>query len=162
MDKSEIFVSISAEIEEPPSISVTQIWVAQTFHQAVSESPAQMNVRYCTASEIQASNLEFRGLDYPTNVLSFTISEKQQDWFKKVGEPRHLGDIMVCPSIVRQEADAMGIDYQHRLAHIVIHGTLHLLDFDHMNDEERQKMEAMESQIMLSLNYPDPWRNEDE
>jgi len=73
-----------------------------------------------------------------------------------------LGDLIICRQVVEQEAAEQGKNPEAHWAHMVVHGTLHLLGYDHIEDEEAEEMEALETEIMLALGYPDPYISEKE
>jgi metalloprotein, YbeY/UPF0054 family len=84
-------------------------------------------------------------------VLSFPVE------FAPEFELQLLGDIIICAPIVQQEADTANIDLLAHWAHMVVHGTLHLIGYDHMSKEEAEAMEAIEKQILNDLGYPNPY-----
>ena len=108
---------------------------------------AAVTVRFVEAIEGRALNVEFRGKDYPTNVLTFVYDDKQ---------PR-AGDIVLCAPVVRKEADAQGKGLAAHYAHLVVHGMLHLQGFDHEHAGDAAVMEARETAILARLGLPDPY-----
>jgi probable rRNA maturation factor len=99
---------------------------------------------------IRALNRNHRGADKATNVLSFPAA--------KIGsESGALGDIVLAYETLAREAEAEGKPLEHYLMHLVVHGTLHLLGFDHMSDAEAESMEAREREILAALGVPDPY-----
>lgn len=111
----------------------------------------ELTVRLTDNAESQALNLEYRGQDKPTNVLSFPFEV-----------PEHiplelLGDLVICAPIVEQEAQTQRKTPVSHWAHMVVHGCLHLLGFDHIKDDDAELMENLERNIMASLGYPDPY-----
>ncbi len=99
---------------------------------------------------IAALNKEFRGKDGPTNVLSFPPAETG-------GEPGFLGDIALAAETIVAEAEFQGKSFENHAAHIVVHGFLHLLGYDHMNEADAEKMEAREREILGTLGVADPY-----
>jgi probable rRNA maturation factor len=93
-------------------------------------------------------NARFRGQDKPTNVLSFPAAE---------GTPPHRGDIALAYETCAAEARAQGKPLAHHLQHLVVHGVLHLLGFDHMDEGEAEAMEARERAVLAGLGVPDPY-----
>ncbi len=109
-------------------------------------------VRIVDADESRALNHQYRGKDKPTNVLSFPFEVPE-------GVPLDLlGDLVICAEVVADEAAQQHKPEQHHWAHMVIHGTLHLLGFDHINDEDAEEMESLERRILESLSIPDPYQ----
>lgn len=99
---------------------------------------------------VAALNSEFRGKSEPTNVLSFPPSAP--------AEPGFLGDIALAAETIAREADEQGKSFEAHAAHLVVHGLLHLLGYDHANDADAEKMEARERAILAGLGIADPYR----
>lgn len=111
-------------------------------------------VRIVNAGEIQALNRKFRQNDKPTNVLSFPADRPAG---LPAGEALPLGDIVVCAEILRAEAASQGKPLADHWAHILVHGTLHLLGFDHANDADAAVMEVLEAKILALRGIADPY-----
>lgn len=104
----------------------------------------------------QSFNREYRGKDYATNVISFALNEGSG--FDGHNEADTLtGDLIICPQVVAREAAEQGKTLHQHFAHLVIHGTLHLIGFDHETDDEAEIMETLETRLMQQLGYPDPY-----
>lgn len=101
---------------------------------------------------VQLLNAQFRDKDRPTNVLSFPGGDMQMP-----GAPVHLGDIVLAFGVCRDEAQAQGKSLANHLAHLVIHGTLHVLGRDHEDEAEAEAMEAEERTLLASLGVADPY-----
>ena len=102
---------------------------------------------------VRALNREFRGIDEPTNVLSFPASKAA----RQRQAPRLLGDIAIAYETVLREAHGEGKPFNHHLSHLAVHGFLHLIGYDHNTDEDADKMEALETEILAQLGIPDPF-----
>lgn len=100
---------------------------------------------------VRAINARFRDKDRPTNVLSFPAAESARP---------HLGDLMLAYGVCAAEARAQGKTLADHLAHLVVHGVLHLLGRDHEDDVEAEDMEAEERAILASIGVADPYRHE--
>lgn len=100
---------------------------------------------------IQQLNAQWRGMDKPTNVLSFPASEAI------AAQDGHLGDIAIACETVAREAEAENKAFSDHLAHLAIHGYLHLIGFDHETDDEACRMESLETRILSSLAIADPY-----
>jgi probable rRNA maturation factor len=98
--------------------------------------------------EVRRLNAQFRGKDQPTNVLAFPSPPNPE---------RHLGDIALAFGTCAREADEQGKTLEHHLQHLVAHGVLHLLGYDHMTDAEAEEMEALERIILAGLGISDPY-----
>ena len=104
-------------------------------------------MRIVGRAEGRKLNLQYRGKDYATNVLTFSYPE----------QPTLSGDIVLCAPVVREEARAQRIDLAAHYAHLVVHGMLHLQGHDHEHDREAKAMERLETEIVTRLGYPDPY-----
>ena len=112
-------------------------------------------MRLVDEEESQTLNREYRGKDKPTNVLSFPSD------LPAVVENDLLGDLVICVPVVAREANEQGKSLEAHWAHLVIHGLLHLMGYDHQTDEEALQMESRERELLQQLNYPDPYIDED-
>lgn len=107
-------------------------------------------------AEQRALNRTYRGRDEPTNILSFALDDGTA---VPAGEPLLLGDIVLAFETVAREAAEQHKPLPDHLRHLVVHGVLHLLGFDHEDDAEAQLMEACEIEILTRLGVPDPYRD---
>jgi probable rRNA maturation factor len=111
---------------------------------------------------MRALNARFRGQDAATNVLSFPAPAFSQRTAEgRRGEPVFLGDIVIAFDTAKAEADAEGKEFCHHFAHLLVHGVLHLLGYDHCSDAEAEAMEARERAILGRLDMPDPYDERD-
>lgn len=106
---------------------------------------------------IQNLNRTYRHQDKPTNVLSFPLIEKIEEISDPSFPEIHLGDIVVSMMTLQREADAQGKTPQNHLVHMVVHGALHLLGYDHLNDTDATKMETKEIEYLVQLGIPNPY-----
>jgi len=117
---------------------------------------AEISIRIVDEEESQSLNHQYRGKDKPTNVLSFPFEIPEGI---PPSEMNHLlGDLVVCAPVVKREAEQQGKLIHHHWAHMVIHGVLHLLGFDHINDTEAEQMEQMERDMLSKLEISDPYK----
>ncbi|XOV77779.1 MAG: rRNA maturation RNase YbeY [Aestuariibacter sp.] len=133
-----------------------QTWVALALSHAETEQTketAELTLRFVEPQEIQQLNRDYRGKDKPTNVLSFP--------FEAIPgiELNLLGDVVICPQIMRQEANEQQKNPAHHYAHLVVHGVLHLLGYDHIDEEEAEHMESLEVEILTKLGIDDPYQD---
>ena len=137
-----------------PEATTVEAWVTRAVEAAGTGNDVEVSVRIVDADEIQALNNDYRDKDKPTNVLSFPagpIEGLPED------APVLLGDIVVCASVVDSEAAEQGKMVGDHWAHLLVHGTLHLMGFDHGSDSEATEMEALETRILASNDLPDPY-----
>ena len=113
----------------------------------------QIGVSFVTPNEIKKLNLKYRGNDNPTNVLSFGMDNNTES----VKEDFLLGDIVLCREIIKKEAKKYSKSYENRLKHMIIHGFLHLIGFDHEENDERISMEEIEIKVMNKISAGDPY-----
>lgn len=112
-----------------------------------------------TNSKIQGLNHDFRGQNKPTNVLSFPqFSPQELKKFKGLDAPTYLGDIAIAYQYTAAEAKAEHKPLINHLTHLLIHGILHLLGYDHQTESAAKKMERLEKEIMAILGLPDPYQ----
>lgn len=111
----------------------------------------ELSVRIVDADEGRALNRDYRDKDYATNVLSFPAELPP-------GVPLPiLGDLVLCAPVVAREAEEQGKPLKHHYAHMLVHGVLHLLGHDHMDEAEAEAMEAIEREVLAGLGIPDPY-----
>ena len=111
----------------------------------------EMTVRIVDEAESHELNLTYRGKDRPTNVLSFPFECPDEV------ELPLLGDLVICRQVVEREAAEQEKPLMSDWAHMVVHGSLHLLGYDHIEDNEAEEMESLETQIMQGLGFDDPY-----
>ena len=121
---------------------------------------AELSVILTSNRAIGALNRQWRGQDKPTNVLSFP-APKQAPKRAPRGAPRHLGDIVIAYETAAAEARAEHKPFDHHLAHLAVHGFLHLLGYDHESHSEAEAMERRERRILSRLGVPDPYAARD-
>jgi probable rRNA maturation factor len=113
---------------------------------AALERPAELTVRIVDAVEGRALNRDFRGKDYPTNVLTFDYQR----------EPTVVADLVLCAPVVRSEAAEQGLALEAHYAHLLVHGALHAQGWDHEAEAEAEAMEAREREVLAGLGYAGP------
>lgn len=115
---------------------------------------AQLTVRIVSGAEGAMLNQTYRHKQGATNVLSFAVEDADE-----LPVPL-LGDIAVCAPVVEREAREQGKEAAAHWAHMVVHGTLHLLGYDHLDDAQAKKMESLETRILAGLGFPNPYNEE--
>lgn len=148
-------------LAELPSQELLERWAAkavaigQQYLQAPSSDDNELTVRIVTSEESQSLNRDFRGKDKPTNVLSFP-SERPPGFPETEAWPL-LGDLVICASVVASEAAEQQKTLESHWAHMVVHGCLHLLGFDHIEDADAAVMEPLEVNCLAALNLSNPY-----
>ena len=155
-----IDLQIASENSEGlPTLEQFTHWVetALAFEAQTEDFPeTEMTIRIVDEEESQTLNREYRGKDYPTNVLSFPFEVPEGI------ELPLLGDLVICRQVMEREAKEQQISLASHWAHLAVHGTLHLLGYDHIEEAEAEEMEGLESQIMQKLGFEDPYLSEKE
>ena len=118
---------------------------------ASGHSGAGLVIRIVDEPESRALNRQFRGIDKPTNVLSFPFEAPPRV------RSKHIGDLVVCAPVVEREAAEQGKPLEAHWAHMVVHGVLHLLGYDHQTDADAETMEGLEIAILGRLGFPNPY-----
>jgi probable rRNA maturation factor len=134
-----------------------------TFPQLASAiRPVELSVRLTSDSEVQALNSAWRGKDRPTNVLSFPQMEPEQlADLGGDGPELMLGDLVLAHGVCTREAEEKAIPLADHAAHLVVHGTLHLLGYDHSDDAAAEAMEQREVRALARLGIADPYAAEE-
>lgn len=129
------------------SIDIPTARALKAWCRAALRKDCTVTMRIVGKREGAALNEQFRGKDYPTNVLTFVYESR----------PACIGDIVLCAPVVRSEARQHGKALRAHWAHLVVHGMLHLQGFDHETPAQARRMERLEKQILSELGYPDPY-----
>lgn len=132
-----------------PSIEQIELWAESVLK--LFETEAELTIRVVEAEESQSLNHQYRGKDKPTNVLSFPADTHESL------ETKLLGDLVICVSVVAAEAKEQNKNFGEHFAHMVIHGCLHLLGYDHIEADEADEMESIEIEVMQALGYKNPY-----
>ena len=138
--------------DQPPPATIEQWVKAALTHCATRPlAAAELTVRIVDEPEIRELNQQYRGKDKPTNVLSFPAELPDH-----IDLPL-LGDVVICAAVVNREAREQHKTPTHHWAHIVVHGCLHLLGYDHIEEAEAEEMEALEIEILATLGIGNPY-----
>ena len=144
---SEILVQRRVAPVGLPAASTMRAWAMA----ALGSGSGDLTIRIVDLAESQDLNRRYRGKDKPTNVLSFPYDGDMLD-------VPILGDLVICAPVVAQEAVEQGKDARAHWAHMVVHGCLHLLGYDHETESEADAMEQLEREILGKLGFPDPYQ----
>ena len=113
----------------------------------------EIGVSVVGPAESRRLNAQYRGKDKPTNVLSFPVPQLP------VTGPQPLGDLVICPQVLRTEARAQNKSLRAHWAHLVVHGSLHLIGYDHERDADADRMERREIAVLRRLGFANPYRS---
>ena len=147
-------LQLASEAPDLPTEAQFQQWLEAAI--LPFQDVAEVTVRIVDEAESQQLNFDYREKDKPTNVLSFPFELPPG-----VEELPLLGDLVICAQVVAAEAVEQGKELNHHWAHMVVHGCLHLLGFDHINDTDAEEMEAEEILILQQLGIKNPYILED-
>lgn len=157
-DRLFVDIQVASTATDIPEHSLFTSWASSTLEQAYTgdkidnnDHDIELSIRIVDREESQTLNREYRQKDKPTNVLSFPAD------IPDVVETTLLGDLVICAPVVSKEAIEQEKSLLAHWAHMVIHGTLHLVGYDHIEDDEAEKMEALEIQILSSFDLPSPY-----
>ena len=135
-------------------VSINEINLKDTLQQVITDldkGESELLIRIVDKAEIQNLNKTYRHKDKPTNVLSFP-----SDLPIEIDESI-LGDVVICADVVASEAKVQNKTFDHHLTHMAIHGTLHLLGFDHIKESDANKMESLEIRILEKFEIANPY-----
>ena len=142
-------IQMASSSEEAPDPQSIERWIGAAIGN--QRESTELSVRIVDAEEGQALNEQFRGSTGATNVLSFPFENESP-------EPLPLiGDIVICAPVVAKEAREQNKALNAHWAHMMIHGVLHLLGYDHQNENDANLMESLETEIMQGLGFPPPY-----
>lgn len=144
-----------------PSQAQCERWVSAALVDGRENQDVEMTIRIVDLEESQQLNRDYRNKDKPTNVLSFEF--EQPPGLADLGEALpYLGDLVICAEVVALEAAAQHKTLESHWAHMIVHGTLHLQGYDHIEDDEAEVMEGLEIKIMQGLGFANPYESASE
>jgi probable rRNA maturation factor len=150
----DVQIAVEKENDLPTEDQLAQ-WVSAAITTRTEHEEPELTIRIVDEAESQELNFEYRGKDKPTNVLSFPFEA-----------PAHvpiplLGDLIICKQVVEREAIEQGKTLTSHWAHMTVHGCLHLLGYDHIEDDEAEEMEGIERIVMAELGFEDPYKDDE-
>ena len=140
-----------------PPVAQIRTWASAALGRRAAG--AELAVRIVRPAESKRLNARYRGRNQPTNVLSFPVPQLPAAAAAARAAPRALGDLVICASVVRAEARQQHKTITAHWAHLVIHGALHLLGYDHEQDDEARRMERREVAVLKSFGITNPYRS---
>jgi len=149
----ELDLQVASEANAP-SQAQFRLWCEMGLRPRTADS--ELTIRLVDEAEGRELNNTWRHKDYATNVLSFPADVPDE-----MLDIPLLGDLVICVPVVAREAAEQGKTLDAHWAHLVIHGCLHLLGYDHIDDEEAEEMEALEQTLLAELGYPDPYADDE-
>ncbi len=146
-----IDIMVHSASTQLPTLGELEKWATAAVRGHRQE--AEISLLVVDETEGAELNRKWRAKEGPTNVLSFP-SDLPAEFKLPL-----LGDLVICAPVVEQEAKAQKKSLPAHWAHMIVHGTLHLLGYDHISDAEAEKMESLETEILAQLGYPDPYQD---
>jgi len=126
-------------------------WIAAALF-----APAELTIRFVDADEGRTLNRDYRGKDYATNVLTFAYNEGEE----LPDDAPTQADIILCTDVLEAEAAEQKKTVEEHTAHLIVHGVLHAQGYDHEDDDEAAEMEALETELLATLGYANPYTPE--
>lgn len=153
-DSSAVVVDIQNPLnfQDIPEVSILQAAIALVCKH-FNDNAGEVTLRFVDENESQTLNATYREKDKPTNVLSFPSE------LPEFVPSDFLGDLVLCHAVIGEEAKQQNKSLEHHYIHLCIHGVLHLLGFDHIEDEEAEIMEQHEIQLLAQLSIDDPYQD---
>lgn len=145
-------IATDEKLEDYPSIEKIELWARTALSVAGRKSDSEITVRMVNSSEIHELNNTYRHVDKPTNILSFPFELPDG-----IDDMPLLGDLVICKEVLERECVEQKKTLEEHFCHLIIHGCLHLLGFDHIEDDEAEQMEGLEVEALKSLGFKDPY-----
>lgn len=142
--------SILLEQREPLAAMLSQA-IKEAVRLSDGPEEAEVSLMMVDNQRIHALNLEYRGVDRPTDVLSFALQEETDDEPDLAFEDDMLGDIVISAERAREQAEEYGHSFEREIVYLAVHGTLHLLGYDHEEEQDKQEMRSKEEEVMALL-----------
>ena len=146
-------LALSVQYPDPRLQAALTRPMLRRWVQAALFAPAELTIRFVGAAEGQALNRDYRAKDYATNVLTFAYNEGEDI----ADDAPTQADIILCTDVLEKEAAEQNKTVEEHAAHLIVHGVLHAQGYDHMDDEEAAEMEGIETELLATLGYADPY-----
>lgn len=155
----ELDLQIASQADHLPSEAQLRAWCELALRQRSADS--ELTIRLVDEPEGRELNRTYRQRDYATNVLSFPADLPDELDGIQLLEIPLLGDLVICAPVVEREAGEQDKSLEAHWAHLVIHGCLHLLGYDHLEEAEAEEMETLERTLLAELGHPDPYADDE-
>ncbi len=149
-------LDISIDDKDWKSVADLRKLCRRAISEALPDKDIQLSVLFTGDAEISQLNGQWRGKPQPTNVLSFPVNPNLP---RPEGEPRPLGDLALAYGVIAKEAAEQDKPIANHISHLIVHGVLHLLGYDHGNDREAESMEGLEVKILNRLGIDNPYQS---
>ncbi len=151
---------MACQVDSIPTKAEVQTWLEQAFQAGSQDTSRQCEVavRIVDEEESRKLNTQFRQQDKATNVLAFPAGSPDGITGLPEDEIQTLGDLVICGPLVEEEAEQQGKTRASHWGHLLVHGMLHLLGYDHQTSSQAAEMEAVEKQLLAARGFEDPYR----
>lgn len=176
-----IVIDLQVEVDNAdhiPSMELLDKWARAAFNEVDYQKDCSFSACFVSNDEIQELNRTYRNMDKPTNILSFPYEEPEEllaldpelkeelnsselDEDDQVNMGCYLGDLVIAMEVLLKEAQEQNKTIEEHAAHLIIHGCLHLLGYDHIEDDEAQEMEGIEIKALAALGYANPYASDE-
>ncbi len=150
-------LAISDTKTDLPPLETMKKWAMEALLYGGRTKDSEITIRIVSDDEIQTLNKTYRHLDKPTNILSFPFEMPEG-----IDDLPLLGDLVIAYNVTLKESIEQHKTFEEHLAHLIVHGCLHLLGYDHIDEKERLEMEPLEIKTMLALGFDNPYRDDEE
>ena len=155
-------IQVASDSPTIPDDEEIASWVNCVLHDQHKPDASEISIRIVDEAEIAELNASYRNKTGPTNVLSFPFEAPPGLPADDATLPGLLGDVIICAPVVAREALEQDKTNKSHWAHMVVHGTLHLLGYDHQTDQQAGEMESLEQQLLSRLDFPNPYQEQQE
>jgi probable rRNA maturation factor len=153
--KLDLDIDVAEGLEGVPEPGQFERWLSVTLSKVRADRDAEISIMVVSEAVSRELNHQYRSKDKPTNVLSFPAD------IPDYVESNLLGDLVICAPVVIREASEQNKPLEHHWAHLTIHGCLHLLGYDHIDEADAEVMEQLEIQLLAELDIPNPYEIKD-
>lgn len=158
--KITVDLQVACQVDSVPQETEVHSWLDQAYQAGKPDTPGQydVSVRIVDEDEIRTLNKQFRQQDKPTNVLAFPAGSPDQFSGLPEDTVQALGDLVICGPLVEREAEEQGMSTAGHWGHLLVHGMLHLLGYDHQTSGQAAEMETIEKRILAIRGYENPYQ----
>ena len=155
--KVSIDLQIATEetLKDYPSLEKMELWAQTALTEGGRTQDSELTIRMVDSEEIHELNRDYRNVDRPTNILSFPFELPEG-----VDDLPLLGDLVICKEVLERECKEQNKTLEEHFCHLIIHGCLHLLGYDHIEDVDAQEMEPLEIKALAKLGFKNPYEEE--
>ncbi len=149
-------IATDEALESYPSLELMTKWATVALKTGGRNKDSEITIRMVNSEEIHQLNSTYRHVDRPTNILSFPFELPEG-----VEDLPLLGDLVVCKEVLERECKEQNKTLEEHFAHLIVHGCLHLIGYDHIEEEDAKEMEPLEIKAMEELGYENPYKDDE-